>query len=59
MTIISKVTNGTLALAFLVSITACSPEVGSDQWCNNMKEKPKGDLTFNDAGNFAKHCLLK
>ena len=47
---------------FVVSIVfflfACSPEVGSKAWCENMEEKPKGEWTANEAGNFAKHCLL-
>ena len=59
MTIISKVISGTLALVFLLSLSACTPEVGSEQWCNTMKDMPKGDWTMNDAGNFTKHCLLK
>lgn len=58
MTIISKVISGTIALAFLASITACSPEVGSEKWCNNMKDTPKGEWSMNDAGDFTKHCLL-
>ncbi len=45
-------------LAFLGTATACSPEVGSEQWCNNLKEKPKGDWSANEAADFAKHCLL-
>jgi len=59
MTIISKLASGTVALAFLVSITACSPEVGSEQWCSKMKETPKGEWSMNDAGDFTQHCLLK
>ena len=45
-------------LAFLGATTACSPEVGSEQWCNNLKEKPKGDWSANEAADFAKHCIL-
>ena len=41
------------------SLTACAPEVGSEAWCNQMKEKPKGDWSTNEAADFAKHCLLK
>lgn len=41
-----------------VSLGACAPEVGSDEWCAQMKEKPKGDWTANEAGDFAKHCVL-
>lgn len=48
-----------LALTAVLSFTACSPEVGSDVWCAQMKEKPKGDWSVNEAGDFTKHCLLK
>lgn len=45
-------------LAALPLLAACSPEVGSDDWCKAMKEKPKGDLTANEVADFAKHCVL-
>lgn len=41
-----------------VFLTACSPEVGSKEWCTDMKEKPKGDWTANEAADFAKNCLI-
>ncbi len=44
------------AVAFIVS--ACAPEIGSDKWCEQLKEKPKGDWTANEAGDFTKHCIL-
>ena len=47
-----------LAAGFVVWLVACSPEVGSEKWCDNMKAKPKGDWTANEAADFAKHCLL-
>ena len=47
-----------VAVAFAVT-AACSPEIGSDAWCADMKEKPKGDWSANDAADFAKHCVLK
>jgi len=40
-------------------LTACAPEIGSDKWCTQMKEKPTGDWTANQAADYAKHCLLK
>jgi hypothetical protein len=43
------------ALAFLA---ACSPAVGSKEWCDDMKQKPKGDWSANEAADFAKHCVL-
>jgi hypothetical protein len=49
-----------LSLSFLLpALTACSPEVGSDKWCQNMEAKPKGDWTANEATDYAKHCLFK
>ncbi|MEA3406249.1 MAG: DUF3012 domain-containing protein [Pseudomonadota bacterium] len=44
---------------FLLGLVGCSAEVGSDQWCAELKEKPKGEWTANEATDFAKHCLLK
>ena len=46
------------ALAALATLSACSPEVGSEEWCKDMKEKPKGDWSANEATDFAKHCVL-
>ena len=46
-----------LMLSFLVA--GCSPEVGSDAWCQDLKDKPKGDWTANEATDFAKHCVFK
>lgn len=43
----------------LLSVIGCSPEVGSEAWCNNLKEKPKGEWTANEAGEFAKSCIFK
>lgn len=40
-------------------VAACSPEVGSKEWCESMKKKDKGQWTANEAGDFAKHCILK
>ncbi|WP_038012998.1 DUF3012 domain-containing protein [Terasakiella pusilla] len=50
-----------LAAAFTLSglaLSACSPEVGSKEWCADMKEKPKGDWSANEATDFAKHCVF-
>ena len=50
--------NLTLALALALFATGCA-KVGSEAWCNDMKEKPKGDWTANEASDFAKHCVFK
>ncbi len=48
-------------LFFIVVAAAfgCEPEVGSDAWCENVAEKPKGELTMNEVAEFAKNCILK
>lgn len=48
-----------LAVLLALSLGACAPEVGSDKWCANLKAKPKGDWSLNEATDFAKHCILK
>lgn len=47
-----------LALVAVASLSACSPEVGSKEWCEAMKEKPKGDWSANEATEFAKSCVF-
>jgi len=57
-----KIMKKTLALGFVMAfgfgVSACSPTVGSPAWCTQMKDKPKGDWTANEATDFAKNCLL-
>ncbi|OUR65749.1 hypothetical protein A9Q79_01795 [Methylophaga sp. 42_25_T18] len=59
MSVVNKVIVSIAAVFFVISISACSPEVGSDSWCMDMKEKPKGDWTSNDAKSFAQNCFFK
>ena len=52
--------NKLLYLSLLITLlTGCTAELGSEKWCANLKEKPKGDWTANQATDYAKHCLLK
>lgn len=46
------------AASLLFSLSACSPEIGSEEWCADMKEKPKGEWTANEASEYAKSCLF-
>ncbi len=48
----------TLILTAILALAACSPEIGSEAWCEDMKEKPKGDWSANEAADFAKNCIL-
>jgi hypothetical protein len=47
-----------LLLFSLTLLSACAPEVGSEKWCAQMKEKPKGDWTANEATEFTKNCIF-
>jgi len=46
-----------LTISWLLS--ACSPEVGTEKWCKNLEEKPKGEWTANEAQDYAKHCIFR
>lgn len=39
-------------------LVACAPEVGSERWCEQMREKARGDWTANEALEFARSCVL-
>ena len=41
-----------------LTLTACSPKIGSEDWCSDMKEKDKGDWTATEAKDYTKHCLF-
>lgn len=41
-----------------IALSGCAPEVGSEAWCNNLKEKPKGDWTANELADYTKHCIF-
>ncbi|GAB2198461.1 DUF3012 domain-containing protein [Sessilibacter sp. MAH4] len=41
------------------TLAGCAPEVGSKKWCEQLKEKPSGDWTVNEAKDFAQYCLFK
>ena len=48
-----------IVFSFLVLIVGCSHEVGSKEWCADMKEKPKKDWTASEASDYAKSCLFR
>ncbi|NVJ49444.1 MAG: DUF3012 domain-containing protein [Gammaproteobacteria bacterium] len=47
-----------LIIIGMLLLAGCSPEVGSDEWCEDMKEKPKGEWTANEIGDYTKYCVL-
>jgi hypothetical protein len=59
VTAAAKIIYLALSVVTVLALSACAPEVGSDKWCANMKEKPKGDWSANEAADYAKHCIFK
>ena len=47
-----------LALIVALGTAACTPEVGTKAWCDDMDKKPKGDWTANQAADYARYCVL-
>ena len=45
-------------LATFSAAAACSPSVGSKEWCDAMKKKEKTQWTAQEAADFTKHCIL-
>jgi hypothetical protein len=48
-----------LVVTLVHLVSACAPKVGSPEWCKSIEEKPKGELTMNEAKDYAKHCVFK
>ena len=46
-------------VALAAVVAACAPEVGSERWCEQMRNKSRGDWTANEALDFARHCLFE
>ena len=46
-----------ILLLATLALSACD-RVGSDKWCATMKEKPKGEWTMEEAGDYTKYCVL-
>lgn len=53
-----RLLTGAACVASLL-LAACAPEVGSERWCEAMRDKPRGDWTANEALEFARHCLFE
>jgi hypothetical protein len=57
--LMNRTTKIFLAMASTLIMAGCAPEIGSTQWCDQMKEKPKGDWTANEATEYAKNCVFR
>lgn len=46
-------------ILLLALVGACAPEIGSPEWCEAMDERPKGEWTTNDMGEYARNCIFR
>jgi len=35
-----------------------STTIGSEAWCDNLNETPKGEWTTEEVADYAKHCVV-
>ena len=56
---IIKTSGAFIALSMFVVVAGCSPEVGSDEWCEDMNDKPKKEWSTREAADYAKHCIFR
>lgn len=47
---------GSIGALFL--LTACEPEMGTQEWCEMIKEKGVENVTAKEGADFAKNCVL-
>ena len=47
-----------LVLATIMVFCSGCAEVGSERWCKNMEEKPKGDWSTNEAADYTTNCMF-
>ncbi|MBO1923084.1 MULTISPECIES: DUF3012 domain-containing protein [Thiomicrorhabdus] len=48
----------TVLLSGLI-LGGCSAEVGSQAWCEEMDQKPKGEWSANEAKSYAENCIFR
>ena len=48
-----------VTLAAVLALSACAPEVGSERWCETMRDEPRGDWSANEALDYARHCIIE
>lgn len=43
----------------LVQLAGCSAEVGSKEWCDDLKSKSTDEWTVAESKDYTSHCLFK
>ncbi|MGB5685257.1 MAG: DUF3012 domain-containing protein [Candidatus Electrothrix sp.] len=59
MKVMKRIVCGVVLTGVAVMLSGCLATVGSERWCQNMRDKPKLDWSASEAVDFAKHCIIK
>ncbi len=59
MKLIKKIVCGVVLAGVALMLSGCPATVGSERWCQNMRDKPKTDWTAGELVDFGKHCVIK
>ncbi|RWX49154.1 hypothetical protein VU00_12802 [Candidatus Electrothrix marina] len=59
MKLMKQIVCGVVLVGVAVMMSGCLATVGSERWCQNMRDKPKTDWSASEAVDFAKHCIIK
>ena len=59
MKLMKRVVGCVVLAGVALVLSGCPAQVGSERWCQNMRDKPKSDWTAGEAVDFAKHCIIK
>lgn len=54
----NRLTTIILAFVGLFALSACEPEVGSEDWCADIKAKGVDNVTANEATDYTKNCVF-
>ena len=47
-----------MSIVVVSCLLSCSPTIGSEQWCQSLKDKAKSDWTSTELKDFTKHCIF-
>jgi hypothetical protein len=45
-------------LGAVLALAACTPEVGSEKWCEALQKRPKTQWSFDEGVAYTKHCFV-
>ncbi|WP_446008137.1 DUF3012 domain-containing protein [Candidatus Electrothrix sp.] len=58
MNVLKRIICGVVLAGVALMLSGCPATVGSERWCQNMRDKPKADWSASEAVDFAKHCII-